>query len=135
RLPLPRPLSLLRCRNAGESDHNGKNGAEFDQLLWTAITTPILREGGSVPPPRCAVCDNLLKSAGSGWDGEPARQLVTRLARDIHRGSAMPGMLYATERIAAQAAFMGTVSGVDDDALAALRRLEGASIRVGRGRT
>jgi len=134
RLPRPRALSLLECRRAHEPDHHGRPGAHLDQLLLTALTEQLLAQGGAPEPATCAVCGSLLKSAGRGWDEDPDRELVTRLARDVRTGSAMPGMLYGTERIRPRARFVGTVAGADEEALELLGRLGGATVRLGRGR-
>lgn len=138
-LPVPVPRSSLECKHRNRKAHLGAGPARkpVDGLLALALTPFLTSEyGGSVPGHRCPVCDAPLQPARELWPSPTiTRRVVTRLARDVHTGSAMPGMLYAVTQIEAGTVLIGTAARVTPRALSSLRALRDVELRLGRGRS
>lgn len=130
-LPLPAPRSLLACKHADESGHEGKKGVRRDTLVTGWLARELLRVGGTAAPHRCPVCDRVLTSS-SGWFPamDHARRVVTRLGRDLATGSAAPGLLYSTEQVEPGASFRATAARVGLEAKRVLAQIS-APVRVG----
>jgi len=139
-LPLPAPRSLFRCKHADDERHQD-HSTEHDTLVMLALAAPLLRQGGQWAPPRCPVpgCDLPLRPAPGGVHPpqDVVRRIATRLARDIHTGSAMQGMLYSTEQAEPDKGlrFVGTVARLGAAAREVLAAASAADVFVGRGRS
>lgn len=137
-MPVPVPRSSLACKHEERSDHAKEaQRVPLDGLLSAALGSWLVeRFGGSLPGHRCSACGKPLGTAHGIWPRPKlVRRVVTRLARDIHLGSAMPGMLYTVTQIEAGAVFVGTVARLSAAALQALRDLADIPLRIGRGRS
>lgn len=132
------PSSSFSCKHAGADDHKvGKRRPlPVDGLFARALLPDLVESAGRVEGRRCPTCGEPLRGASGLWNVEAAarKRVVTRVARDVATGSYAPGQLFSTVQIDAGARFLGTVSRLDAEALGALRALEGAELRIGRGR-
>jgi CRISPR/Cas system CSM-associated protein Csm3 (group 7 of RAMP superfamily) len=136
-LPVPVPRSSLACKHQDRGNHRREARAVPVDGLLAAALAPYLaeRHGGGAHGHPCAICGVPLRTARGTWPRvELTRRVVTRLARDVHTGSAMPQMLYSMAQIEAGARFAGTVARLSPEALRWLHELAGAEIRIGRGR-
>jgi hypothetical protein len=138
-LPVVVPRSSLECKHRKRQDHLGTSaaGRPVDGLLALALVSFLIDEyGGSAQRHACAVCGAPLQPSREIWPSPSiARRVVTRLARDVHTGSAMPGMLYAVTQLEAGIVLIGTAARVTPRALSLLKALAGTELRIGRGRS
>ena len=143
-LPVPVPRSSLVCKHRERADHRQKKPdpqLPVDGMLSLWLAGRLAAErGGSVPGRHCPHCREALQRAtGVSPKCDLPTRVVTRLARDLERGAAHVGKLYAVERIEPKAAssfrFVGTVANLDAEALALLTALRDVPLRVGRGRS
>jgi CRISPR/Cas system CSM-associated protein Csm3 (group 7 of RAMP superfamily) len=132
-LPVPVPRSSLSCKHEKRADHGDKAAGLRDGLLALALADAL--RGFEAPRCEVAKCNSPLRTArGIYPPANPVSRVVTRLARDLWTGSAMPELLYTTTPFEPGTRFAGTVGRLTDDALEALPALSGEEIRIGRGR-
>lgn len=138
-LPVPVPQSSLACKHEERTrDHPpDKQRLPRDGLLSAALVAWLTEQhGGSIAGQRCPHCTKPLGKAHGIWpQPDVKRRVVTRLARDIHTGSAATGMLYSVTQIEPGAAFMGTVARLSAEALDMLQSVVNVPLRIGRARS
>jgi hypothetical protein len=132
-LPLPLPLTTLRCKNHEDRRHH-KGEVLHDFAIRMALAQKILQRGGVWLPPTCRSCGEPLKhEEGTFPICDPQRRIVTRVGRDVRTGSAMPGLLYSVEQVLPGTGFIGTVAGLTAEARELLE--QAGEIFVGQGRS
>jgi hypothetical protein len=144
RLPLPRPVSTLRCKHDRDDAHrrhyaaNRDSRSEKDMLLLWMLAARLLDSGGRWEHPTCPVCEDALRGSEGLLDAPRLeRRIVTRLCRDIRTSSAMQGMLYSIEQIepSPDHRFCASVSGLTQQALDLLGRFPDLQVHIGKNRT